>query len=31
MLQTVSAEEVDEKKKWGHLSIFQVSFLRYGH
>ena len=30
MLQTVSAEKVDEKK-WGHLFIFQVPFLRYGH
>ena len=30
MLQIVSAEKVDEEK-WGHLSIFQISFLRYGH
>ena len=30
ILQTVSMERVDEKK-WGHLSIFQVSLLRYGH
>ena len=28
MLQTVTAEKVD--KKWGHLSSFHASFLRYG-
>ena len=28
MLQTVRAEKAD--KKWGHLSSFHASFLRYG-
>ena len=29
MLQTVTAEKVDEKK-WRHLSSFRDSFLSYG-